>query len=128
VRLRHRRGFPFVNRQMGKLQTSDFILNKLIVDEVGYCFWMRLNAVCGGWDFPTGAKTGVSRVAARRGFYSHGPELEGVYRWLARCTRESRSKLHSMKSESFPPSYLRMEYSDKKFPAHTVSRRFGLTG
>jgi hypothetical protein len=62
---------------MGKLQTSDFILNKPIVDEVGYCFWMRLNAVCGGWDFPTGAKTGVSRVAARRGFYSHGLELEG---------------------------------------------------
>ena len=31
----------------GKLQTSDFILNKPIVDEVGYRFWMRLNADCG---------------------------------------------------------------------------------
>jgi hypothetical protein len=45
-----------------------FIQNRLVVDEVGYCFWMRLNAdcgerldaVCGGWHF-----------------YSHDPELGG---------------------------------------------------
>jgi hypothetical protein len=27
----------------GKLQTRDFILNKLFVDEVGYCLWIKLN-------------------------------------------------------------------------------------
>jgi hypothetical protein len=45
-----------------------FIQNRLVVDEVGYCFWMRLNAdcgerldaVCGGWHF-----------------YSYDPELGG---------------------------------------------------
>jgi len=36
---------------MGNYRPVDFILNKSIVDEVGYFFWMRLDAVCGGWDF-----------------------------------------------------------------------------
>ena len=55
-----------------------FIQNRLVVDEVGYRFWMRLNADCGEvgcglWRLALGG----SRLAARRGFYSHDPELGG---------------------------------------------------
>jgi hypothetical protein len=43
--LRHGREFPFA---WENYRPVPFILNKPFVDEVGYCFWMRLNA-CRLW-------------------------------------------------------------------------------
>jgi hypothetical protein len=45
MRLRHGREFPFA---WENYRPVPFILNKPFVDEVGYCFWMRLNA-CRLW-------------------------------------------------------------------------------
>jgi len=50
----------------------------------------RLDAVCGGWGFQP-CDDGVSHVAARRGSYSHGLELEaapGLNYKMARKTAE----------------------------------------
>jgi hypothetical protein len=81
------REFLLANRQMGNYRpvTSS---KQVDCDEVGYCFWMRLNADCGEvgyrlWRLALGG----SRLAASRGFYSYDPELGGsawITKWLER--------------------------------------------
>jgi hypothetical protein len=57
--------FPFANRQ-GNYGSVNSSQNKPIMDEVRYCFWMRLDAVRGGWHFLLCDTRGFSRSSQKR--------------------------------------------------------------